>query len=191
MSDVILCGVGGQGTVLAAKLIARAAMNAELPVTCAETIGMAQRGGSVFSHVRLDRADASPLIAHGFADLIIGLEPAETVRQLSFLRADGSVVVSARPVIPVSATVGGPPYNLPEIMAYLQDNVAQLVVVDIDAALRKLANPKVQNVVLLGAAAQTGALGVTLDELRKAIHEIVPKRFIDVNLRALEFGASL
>lgn len=136
MSDsIVLCGVGGQGTILASKLLAAAAMSKGLPVKTAETIGMAQRGGSVFSHVRIGHGVASPLIGRGRADLIIAFEPAEAVRQLPYLREGGTVVVSTRPIIPVSATIGGPAYDLAAVMAYLREQVGEkLVVVDADAA---------------------------------------------------------
>ena len=75
--DIILCGVGGQGTVLASRLISAAAMARNLPVMSAETIGMAQRGGSVFSHLRIGKVVYSPMIATGEADLILGFEPGE------------------------------------------------------------------------------------------------------------------
>ena len=78
--NIILCGVGGQGTILASRLIATAAMDKNIPIKTAETIGMAQRGGSVFSHLRLGEGTNSPLIGKGEVDLIIGFEPGETVR---------------------------------------------------------------------------------------------------------------
>ena len=81
--NIILCGVGGQGTILASRLIATAAMDKNIPIKTAETIGMAQRGGSVFSHLRLGEGTNSPLIGKGEVDLIIGFEPGETVRQAS------------------------------------------------------------------------------------------------------------
>ena len=91
-ANVILAGVGGQGAVLASKLLARAAMGRGLSVKTAETIGMAQRGGSVFSHVRMGEGAHSPLIGRGRADSIVAFEPAEAVRQLPFLRPGGMVV---------------------------------------------------------------------------------------------------
>lgn len=87
-TNIILCGVGGQGTILASKLIAAAAMKKGIMVRTAETIGMAQRGGSVFSHLKLGSGSFSPLIGRGRADLIIGFEPAEAVRQLPFLKRE-------------------------------------------------------------------------------------------------------
>ena len=83
--NIILCGVGGQGTILASKLISTAAMEKNIPVMSAETIGMAQRGGSVFSHLRMGEEIYSPMIARGTADIILGFEPGETVRMLPYL----------------------------------------------------------------------------------------------------------
>ena len=190
-TNVILAGVGGQGAVLASKLLARAAMGRGLPVKTAETIGMAQRGGSVFSHVRLGEGAASPLIGRGRADAIVAFEPAEAVRQLPFLRQGGMVVTSDAPVVPVSAATGGPVYDLPAIMSYLRDRVGEksLVVVDSAAAEAELGTARVLNVVLLGAAARAGALGpVTADDLEAAVRATVSPRFLDLDLRAIQLG---
>ena len=188
-SDIILCGVGGQGTILASKLISSAAMERGLPVKTAETIGMSQRGGSVFSHVRLGEGAACPLIGRGRADLIIAFEPAEAARQLSFLRPGGTLVVSNRPIVPVSATIGGPAYDLDAIMAYLREQVGEgLVVVDAEAAANDLGSAKCLNVVLLGAAARSGALGLAPGDIRGAIERVVPERFHELNFRALEYA---
>ena len=188
-SDIILCGVGGQGTILASKLISSAAMERGLAVKTAETIGMSQRGGSVFSHVRLGEGAACPLIGRGRADLIIAFEPAEAARQLSFLRPGGTLVVSNRPIVPVSATIGGPAYDLDAIMAYLREQVGEgLVVVDAEAAANDLGSAKCLNVVLLGAAARSGALGLAPGDIRCAIERVVPERFHELNFRALEYA---
>ena len=185
--DIILCGVGGQGTILASKLLSAAAMGRGLPVKTAETIGMAQRGGSVFSHVRIGEGAASPLIGRSRAGLIIAFEPAEAVRQLPFLRKGGAVVVSSRPIIPVSATIGGPAYDLPVIMDYLRGQVDNLIVVDADKAAEDLGSSKCLNVVLLGAAVRSGALSLTEDDLRAAITSRLPERFHELNFRALDW----
>lgn len=187
--DIVLCGVGGQGTVLASKLIADAAMSRRLPVKTAETIGMAQRGGSVFSHVRVGEAAMAPLIARGEADLVLAFEPAEAARQLAFLRNGGTAVVSNRPIVPVSATVGGPTYDVDAVIAYLNSQVKDLVMVDADAAACDLGSAKCLNVVLLGAAARSGALGLSENDLEQAIRRIVPARFLELNLRALAYTA--
>ena len=189
MSDnIILCGVGGQGTILASKLLAAAAMGRCMAVKTAETIGMAQRGGSVFSHVRIGDGAASPLIGRGRADMIIAFEPAEAVRQLPFLKPDGTVVASTRPIIPVTSTLGGPAYELDAVMAYLRDQVGErLVMIDADAAAAELGSSKCLNVVLLGAAVRTGALALTADDIRTAITARLPERFHELNFRALDW----
>ena len=187
-TNVILAGVGGQGAVLASKLLAPAAMGRGLPVKTAETIGMAQRGGSVFSHVRMGEGVRSPLVGRGRADAIVAFEPAEAVRQLPFLRPGGMVVTSDAPVIPASASTGGPAYDLPAIMSYLRERVGEknLVVVDAVAAEAALDTARALNVVLLGAAARSGALGpVTVDDLVSAVRASVKPAFVDLDVRAL------
>lgn len=187
-TSIVLCGVGGQGAVLASKLLARAAMGRGLSVKTAETIGMAQRGGSVFSHVRMGEGAHSPLIGRGRADAIVAFEPAEAVRQLSFLRPGGMVVTSDAPVVPVSSATGGPAYDLPAIMSCLRERVGEknLVVVDVTAAADALGTARALNVVLLGAAARAGALGpVAVDDLVSAVHASVKPAFVDLDVAAL------
>lgn len=186
--NIILCGVGGQGTILASRLIATAAMNKEIPIKTAETIGMAQRGGSVFSHLRLGEGTNSPLIGKGEVDLIIGFEPGETVRQLSFLKKGGAVVVSSRPVMPVSAMIGQSSYDAAQMIDYLRANVEHLTIVDADKAAEDLGSAKTLNVVLLGAALRSGELGLSEEDLEKAVREKVPERFLALNLRALDWS---
>ena len=183
--NIILCGVGGQGTILASRLIATAAMNRNIPIKTAETIGMAQRGGSVFSHLRLGDGTHSPLIGKGEVDLIIGFEPGETVRQLPFLKKGGAVVVSRRPVMPVSAMIGKSTYDPEEMIAYLEKHTEHLTVVDADKAAEDLGSARTLNVVLLGAALQSGELGLTEEDLEKAIQQKVPEKFLELNKKSL------
>lgn len=184
--NIVFCGVGGQGTILASKLVADAAMREDLHVMTAETIGMAQRGGSVFSHMRLGEA-ASPLIGHGEADLIIGFEPGETVRQLPFLKKGGAVVTSIRPVQPVSAMIGLSSYDAGAMVDYLKAHVQRLTLIDADEALEKIGSPKVLNVLLLGAAIRTGEIGVDPMDIEAALHERLPQKLWAVNERALHY----
>ena len=187
-SDVVLCGVGGQGTILASRLLAAAAMQRGVPVKTAETIGMAQRGGSVFSHVRIGEGASSPLIGRGRADLIMGFEPAEALRQLGYLKEGGTVVVSNRPIVPVSATVGGPAYEVDAIVDYLRHCVHNLVMVDAEAAARDLGSAKCLNVVLLGAAVRSGAIGFSIEDMQEAVEKLVPGRFVELDQRALLYA---
>lgn len=190
-SDVILCGVGGQGTVLASKLISDAALYEGIPVKAAETIGMAQRGGSVLSHVRLGDASNSPLVGTGRADVLIAFEPAEAVRNLSYLRPGGTVICSSTPVVPASALTGGPAYELDDIMSYLKAHAQNLVLVDAQSAAHELGNAKCLNVVLLGAAVRSGALGVSEEAIKRAMQTRIPEKFQELNQRAFAYTASL
>ena len=183
--NIILCGVGGQGTVLASRLISDAAMAKDVPVMSAETIGMAQRGGSVFSHLRMGEGIWSPMIARGEADLILAFEPGEAVRMLPFLKPGGQMIVSTRPVMPVTAALGGSAYQPEKMLEYLKQHVRNLRIVDADRALEKAGSPRVLNLVLLGAAAAGGELGLTQEDLRQAIRTQIPERFHEMNYRAL------
>ena len=185
--NIILCGVGGQGTVLASRLISAAAMTKSLPVMSAETIGMAQRGGSVFSHLRIGENVFSPMIALGEADLILAFEPAEAVRMLPYLKDDGRIVVSSRPIQPVTATLSGASYDPQIMLDYLKAHVSHLTVVDTDKATREVGSSKVVNLILLGAALAEGALGFSRDEMRQAIIDKIPAKFHELNFKALDY----
>ena len=188
--NIILCGVGGQGTILASRLIASAAMAADIPIKTAETIGMAQRGGSVMSHLRLGEGACAPLVAQGEADLIIGFEPGETVRMMPYLKKGGAVVVSKRPVMPVSAMIGQSSYDAEAMLQYLRDNVEHLTIVDADKAAAELGSARTLNVVLLGAALRSGELGLTEEDLEGAVRKRVPAKFLELNRRALAWAGT-
>ena len=138
-TNIILCGVGGQGTVLASKLVAAAAMNKGFDVKSAETIGMAQKGGSVMSHLRIGEDALTPMIGSGEADLIIGFEPSETVRMLPFLKKGGAVITSDRAVMPVTAALKGSSYKGSDMTEYLKSlsDIGKLVIVDTEAAVKE------------------------------------------------------
>jgi indolepyruvate ferredoxin oxidoreductase beta subunit len=187
--NCILAGVGGQGTVLASKLIAQAAMNKGQNARTAETIGMAQRGGCVVSHVRIGDEIHSPMIPKHSADIIIGFEPAEAVRCLPYLKKDGVVVVSSKAIKPVTASLSDSSYDGSEMIAYLRQKAAKLIVVDGDQICEDCGSAKVLNVVLLGAASASGMLGLTVNEIENAIKERVASRFIEMNTKALTAGA--
>ena len=184
----ILAGVGGQGTVLASKLIASCAMRRGQKARTAETIGMAQRGGCVVSHVRVGEDTYSPLVPLGEADLIIGFEPAEAVRNLPYLREGGAVVVSSRAVKPITDAFSPKKYDGADMLDYLRRQVHTMVV-DADRACREAGSYKALNMALLGAAASAGVLGIGMEELEQAIRERLPEKLHEINLRAARAGA--
>lgn len=186
--NCILTGVGGQGTVLASKLIASTALENGLMVRTAETIGMAQRGGCVVSHVRTGENLFSPLISYGQADIIIGFEPAEAVRCLPYLKKGGTVVVSSKGMQPVTAALMNDAYDGSEMMEYLEKNVPNLVVIDGEKICAQLGSVKVLNTVLLGAALTTNTLNITKEQIIHSIHNILAEKYVAMNLEALETG---
>ena len=187
MTDIVLCGVGGQGTVLASKLIAAAAMDKGLDVMSAETIGMAQKGGSVFSHLRVGRKVHTPMIAKGTADIIIAFEPAEAVRMLPYLKEGGGVIVNSHAVKPVTSVLKDSGYDGSEMVGYLKENVENLTVIDCEKACREIGSPKVTNMVLLGAAVRSGVLDFTMEEITETMKRMVKPQFQEANVAALNY----
>lgn len=186
-NNCLLCGVGGQGTVLASKLLAYAAMEKGQNARTAETIGMAQRGGCVVSHVRVGDQIHSPLIPKGQADVILAFEPAEAVRCLSYLKEDGTVVVNKKAVKPVTASLTGSDYDGSEMIEFLQKKVKNLILIDGDSVCEQLGSAKVLNIVLLAAAAKSGKLSMNTEELKAAIKNRIPEKFQELNLRAVDY----
>lgn len=186
--NCLLCGVGGQGVVLASKLIAYAAMEKGFSVRTSETIGMSQRGGSVVSHVRMGDTVYSPMIPKGSADVIMAFEPAEAVRNLSYLKEGGVVVVNRKAVKPVTATLAQGSYDGSEMLAYLKEHVKRLYVVDGDAICREAGSPKVLNVALLGVALGSQVLDIETQEMERVMEQHVKPAFLEMNQKALRLG---
>ena len=196
MIDVLLTWVGGQGTVLASKILAQAAQSKGWKVRTAETIGMAQRGGSVISYVRIgsegERVHA-PLVMRGSADLVIAFEPGEAARVLPYLAPNGLLVTASTPLQPVTASLSREPYRAADVLAGIEKAFAEgsgdrsLSVVD-DARLIDLigGNRKALNTVLLTAALVEGRVPLSLDDLKAAVGECVKPRFVDMNLSAID-----
>lgn len=190
MKNCLLIGVGGQGTILASKLIAQAAMDKGLHALTTETIGMAQRGGSVVSHVRIGKGIYSPLIPYRTADLIIGFEPAEAVRALPFLKDNGMLIVSSKAVMPVTSALSGNTYDSREMLAFLKNKVKNLVIIDTEDICNQCGSSKVANVALLGAAGEAKVLDITRKDFEDTINRLLPGKFIEMNLKALNLGAA-
>lgn len=186
--DCLLAGVGGQGTILASKIIAQTAINSRNFARSSETIGMAQRGGCVVSHVRIGDPNCSPAIPTGMADLIIGFEPAEAVRNIGFLKPEGRLLVNTNPVIPVTASLGGASYQLADIMQYLKNSIHEVVFVDGQKLCAVAGTAKVLNVIMLGVAIRQGLLPFSQEAVLQTIKENLPNKFIELNNKALEVG---
>ncbi len=185
--NILICGVGGQGTVLAAKVLSQAAIAMGEKVLSAETIGMAQRGGSVVSHVRIGADVYSPLVPLAQADILIAFEAAEAVRNIDYLKKGGTVIVNRKIVQPVTASLSGTAFSEEDMLSYLEKTGAKVIAVDTDEACRELGSAKVANIVLLGAACRTALLDKT--QIEEAIRSLVKPDFYELNIRALNWAA--
>ena len=163
--------------MLASKLIAYAAMEQGKFVRTTETIGMAQRGGSVVSHVRMGTEVHSPLIPVKSADMLLAFEPAEAVRCLPYLKEGGTVIVSSKAVKPVTATLSGSTYEGTEMLEYLKKNVEKLAILDGEEICSQA-----------GSAAASGVLDISVEEMEKAMAGNVKEKFLVMNRKALELG---
>ncbi|NLV37179.1 MAG: indolepyruvate oxidoreductase subunit beta [Clostridiaceae bacterium] len=189
--NCMIAGVGGQGTVLASKLIAAAAMRKGFDVRTTETIGMAQRGGCVVSHVRIGSNISSPLIPLGSADAIIAFEPAEAVRVMPYLKEAGVLILMDTAVKPVASSLTGDSYRTSDMIDYLKEHVERLVVINGQQLLTRCGNAKTLNVALLGTAIESGIFPFGNKELEEAIKELLPQRFLEINLTSFEIGRDM
>lgn len=182
--DIMVVGIGGQGTILASNILGEACLIEQRSVRGAETHGMAQRGGSVESHIRID-GRYGPLIAPGTADLLIAFDMLEALRYSHFLKDAGRMVVNHRMVVPTSVYVQN--LSLPseeEIISLL--SAKNLCLIDADAIARDAGNPLTANVVMLGAASHH--MPLRADSLVMAIGRLVPPNTVVINTKAFELG---
>ncbi len=180
---VMLAGVGGQGTILAADVLAKVAVAQGLDVKLSEVHGMAQRGGAVDTVVRFGEKVYSPLTDPGRADHLVAFETIEAARRLQYLRPGGRLLVNSRVIQPLPVLIGVA--EMPEELEARLDSEGAIFV-DAEALACEAGSPKSANVVLLGALS-TG-LDFTEEAWREIISSRVPPKTVDVNLRAFELG---
>lgn len=187
-NSILICGVGGQGTVLASKIIGATAMNEGLPVLASETIGMAQRGGCVVSHVRVGDDVHSPLIPLKSADAVLAFEPGEAARCLPYLKENGIMIVSDRAVQPITVALQGKAYDTKSIMEYLHNNVKNLHIANGQELIDKIGLDKALNICLIGMLCKSGIPFLTKENVERTIRDMLPEKVVDVNIKALEIG---
>lgn len=187
VKSVLLVGVGGQGTILAAKLLTLGLMQAGYDVKMSEIHGMSQRGGSVSSQVRYGAQVLSPVIERGGADVLVSFEKMEALRWLEYLKVDGKAVVSDHEIPPMPVLSGAVEY--PEGICEALCTKADVLVIDAAEEAAKLGSAKAMNMVLLGAAIRL----LELEEIdwTAIITENVKPQFAELNLKALEKGRAL
>jgi indolepyruvate ferredoxin oxidoreductase beta subunit len=188
ITNILMVGVGGQGTLLASEVLSETLMQAGFDVKKSEIHGMSQRGGSVVSHVRFGKEVHSPIIPEGDADIILGFELLETYRYLPLLKEGGKVVANDLRINPSVVSTGGEKY--PEGIAdKLRQLVPDCIILDGLKLATDAGNPKAANTVLIGALSKH--LEVDEKYWLAAIGKMVPKKALDVNLRAFQLGRSV
>ncbi len=187
--NILITSVGGQGGITLAKVLAQAALSQGLNVKVGETLGMAQRGGSVQSHVRIGESVYGSLIPKGMCDVLLSLEPSEAVRVPEYLRSGTRVILSTSPIYPISVILKEATYpELPNITAALKKIGCKVYAFDAKALSIDANAPTSLNIVVLGAYAALDEGIITNESLRKAIGEALSRRFLDANMRAFEKG---
>ena len=185
VTNILMAGVGGQGTLLASEILSEVLMQAGYDVKKAEVHGMAQRGGSVVSHVRFGKKVYSSIIPEGEGDVLFGFELLETYRYLPLVKKSGAVVVNNLKIAPPSVALGKRDYPA-DVAVKLKEFVANVHVVDGLQLAEQAGNSRTVNTVLLGALSNN--LEPTHEQWIAAIKSLVPERFLDVNLKAFELG---
>jgi len=187
---IVIAGVGGQGTLLASRLLAEAAINAGMPVKIGETYGMAQRGGPVMGHVQIGGGALNPQIRRGEADALLGFEPAEAVRRgVTYLKEGGLAIVNTRVTAPVEVISGLVPYpDMDRMMGLLGKVTGNAKSFDATALAEEAGDPITTNIVMLGALTASGALPYGEDVVVETIKAGLRPQFIDLNMRAFQLG---
>jgi indolepyruvate ferredoxin oxidoreductase beta subunit len=190
--NIIIAGVGGQGNVRGAQILGTAAVRAGYRARVSDVYGIAQRGGSVVSHVRIGKEIYGSMVEEHSADIVIGLEPMEALRAAAkFLRPGGTVVLSTRPIYPVEVNTGKATYPaLENIMAVISKVSSKVVQLDATKVAEDAGIPIAANIVMLGVLSGLGALPFSEETIKQSIRENIP-RSIEQNLNAFDSGSAI
>jgi indolepyruvate ferredoxin oxidoreductase beta subunit len=185
---LVMVAVGGQGNLLASSVLGEAALLAEVPMRMSEVHGMAQRGGVVESALIFGAA-YSTIIADGDADVLMGFEPAETLRALAKCNRNTVVITNLAPLMPFTVNIGQGVYpDLKKLQDLIRSKTARLIAFNATALAREAGNVLSVNMVLLGALTQTGVLPLTVDHVKTAMQRKTKQAFLESNLKAFDLG---
>lgn len=185
--NIMIVGVGGQGTLLASRILGNVAINEGYDVKVSEVHGMSQRGGSVVTYVKYGNKVHSPIIDRGEADIILAFELLEAYRAMPFLKPDGKIIVNSQKIDPMPVITGLVQY--PENIDEKLSKKVDTTVVDALSAAKEAGNIKAVNVVLIGVLAKS--TNIAYEKWIETIKSTVPPKFLDVNLKAFEIGYNL
>lgn len=183
--SILLVGVGGQGTILASKILSEGLARKGYDVKMSEIHGMSQRGGSVTTHVRYGSAVASPVVPMGDADILVAFEKVEAVRWLDHLKRGGKLVVNDHEIYSLPVLTGAAKYP-DEIIEKLKEEVGNIKIFNAGEIAKTLGNIKAQNIVLLGALVK--AMELEDIDWTSVLGELVPEKLLDLNVKAFRAG---
>ncbi|NQT56665.1 MAG: indolepyruvate oxidoreductase subunit beta [Desulfobacteraceae bacterium] len=185
---VVFVGVGGQGNLLASRLLGEASLSVGIPAVVSEIHGMAQRGGIVESAVLMGDV-TSPIVSNGEADVLIGFEPVETLRILEKCNKETIVITNTHPLPPFTVSVGQGTYPpLDEIMGLIRAKTKQVIALDGDALAAEAGNSLSLNMVMLGALIGSEAIPIGAEAMKETISTSTKKAFLESNLKAFDLG---
>ena len=185
VKNVMIVGVGGQGTLLASRILGNVVIEEGYDVKMSEVHGMAQRGGSVVTYVKYGEKVYSPIISEGEADIILSFEELEAYRYLPFLKKDGTLIVNAQQIDPMPVITGAASYP-EDIVHKLKEKANRVVAVDALKLANEAGTSKAVNVVLLGVLAKSS--DIAREKWIAAVEKTVPAKFLDVNKKAFALG---
>ncbi len=192
--NAIITGVGGQGNVMASRILGNIMSRKGYYVTIGETFGVSQRGGSVMSHLRISKRSVwSPQIPRGQAHIVVALEPTEAIRVIAaYGNSTVRVISNTRPIHPVGVIAGELKYpSLEEIRIALEELAADISFLDATDEALKLGQPILGNVIMMGAVAGTGVLPFDAEDFRNVITETMSKDKVEVNMKAFKKGEEI
>ncbi len=185
--NIMIVGVGGQGSLLASRILGNAVLLQNYDVKVSEVHGMSQRGGSVVTYVKYGDKVASPVICKGEADIIMSFELLEAARWLPYLKKDGVIITNTQKINPMPVVTGAAEYP-DELVEKMKATGAKVIAADALSIAREAGNEKAVNVALIGLMAHS--LGFDTEIMTEAIKMSVPEKFLELNLKAFELGAA-
>ncbi|MDD5702658.1 MAG: indolepyruvate ferredoxin oxidoreductase subunit beta [Dehalococcoidales bacterium] len=190
--NIIIAGVGGQGVVLMSEILGNAAVQEGYKVRGSEVLGMAQRGGSVFSNIRIGSEVFAPMTADGKCDVLVGLEPSEALRNIQYLNKSSVVIMNNRKVIPATVSMGKSTYPEIEVIRQkLEEAAGRVIVIDAVDLAEKAGNRQSSNVVMLGALFGCGKMPVSVETVKRLIGERFTGKAADINIKAFDTGFAI
>lgn len=187
---IVVAGVGGQGTLLASRILAEAAIRAGMHVKIGETYGMAQRGGPVMGHIQIGGEPNNPQIRKEEADVLIGFEPAEAVRRgVTYLKKDGLALINSRKTAPVEVVSGMVPYpDIDELVGLIEQVTDNIHLFDATGVAEEAGDPITTNIVMLGALVESGLLPYSEETVLETLKDSLRPQFLEMNMRAFALG---